>query len=144
MRSWADPTALNLHWTGKISGQCSRISSQSRKDRKEHKLKLFINFVSHSIYQLIADCLDYEDAIVTMHNTFVKPKDKVFARHCLATRKQQARESIDIFIQALRQPGKDCDFYAVSAEINRDDCIRGRIYRRIELPNYPPMAAGKH
>ena len=66
------------------------------------KLKLLINFVSHSNYQLFSEYNTYDEAIRTLRTTFVKPKNFVFARYRLATRKQQPGESIDQFVQSLK------------------------------------------
>lgn len=55
---------------------------------------------------------------------YVKPKNEVFARHLLATRRQESSESLDAYLQALKSLGKDCNFQAVTANQNRDDYIR--------------------
>jgi len=48
----------------------------------------------------------------------------VFARHILATRKQQVGESLQQFLHALKVLSKDCSFEAVSAEKYREDLVR--------------------
>ncbi|KAL0859991.1 hypothetical protein ABMA27_010306 [Loxostege sticticalis] len=42
----------------------------------------------------------------------------------LATRKQCPNENIDLYLQALKQLSKDCDFAAVDAETNKNDNVR--------------------
>ena len=40
----------------------------------------------------------------------------LLARHVLATRRQDAGESLDQYLQVLKRLSKDCNFEAVSAE----------------------------
>ncbi|KAL0860127.1 hypothetical protein ABMA27_010434 [Loxostege sticticalis] len=42
----------------------------------------------------------------------------------LATRKQCPNENIDLYLQALKQLSKDCDFAAVDTETNKNDNVR--------------------
>ncbi|XP_046975359.1 uncharacterized protein LOC124541487 [Vanessa cardui] len=46
------------------------------------------------------------------------------SRHALATRKQGIEESIDNYLQALKQLAKECNFRNVDAETNKNDNIR--------------------
>ncbi|KAK3777055.1 hypothetical protein RRG08_008903 [Elysia crispata] len=55
---------------------------------------------------------------------YVKPGNEIFARHILATTKQEAGQTMDQFLQKLKGLSKDCNFQAVSAEKNRQDAIR--------------------
>lgn len=54
---------------------------------------------------------------------FVKPINKVFARHMLFTRIQQPNESIDRYLKSLKPLSHDCQFKAVTAETNCDDFV---------------------
>ena len=48
----------------------------------EHtKLHILINLISFHVYQHIADINDYERAIQTLKNLYVKPKNVITARH---------------------------------------------------------------
>ncbi|KAJ0178188.1 hypothetical protein K1T71_006011 [Dendrolimus kikuchii] len=87
-------------------------------------LDLLINHVSSNIYTYIAECTDYSQAMNILSKLFTKPKNIVYARFALATRKQQCEESLDTFLQILKQLSKDCDFKSVDANTNRDDYIR--------------------
>ena len=86
--------------------------------------KVLVNFLSFSIYEFISECTTYKQAINTLKNLYVKPKNEVFARFMLLTRKQDENESIDQYLQSLKALSKECNFKAVSAEDNRDDLIR--------------------
>ncbi|VDP83429.1 unnamed protein product [Echinostoma caproni] len=55
---------------------------------------------------------------------YIKPKNEVFARHVLATAKQENGRPIDQFIPKLRSLAVDCNFLSVSAEKHRDEAIR--------------------
>ena len=45
-------------------------------------------------------------------------------RHQLATRKQKPGESLDEFLEELKKLSKNCNFFAVSAEVYRSEMIR--------------------
>ena len=64
----------------------------------------------------------------------MKPKNEVFARHVLSSRKQQAGESIDEYLQELRDLSQDCCFKAVSAEDYRDQFIRDSFISGLASP----------
>ena len=97
---------------------------RSIEERQPDKLNILINYVSSRVYEFIADCSDYDSAIASLVNLYVKPKNEVFARHILATRKQQSGESLDGFLQALKQLSNDCNFKSVSAEQYKEEAIR--------------------
>ncbi|XP_047518905.1 uncharacterized protein LOC125058798 [Pieris napi] len=88
------------------------------------KFQLLINHISPNIYTYISEATNYEEAITILQKLYVKPKNLIFARHMLATRKQRPEESIDIYLQALKLLSKDCDFAAVDAESNKNDSVR--------------------
>ena len=60
-------------------------------------LRALINCVSPTVYELIEDCTTYESAISKLESVYVKVPNEIFARHILATRRQQPSESIDDF-----------------------------------------------
>ena len=55
---------------------------------------------------------------------YVKPKNEIFARHLLATRKQQSGENLDEFMQALKQLANDCNIKSVTANHYKEEAIR--------------------
>lgn len=89
------------------------------------KLRLLVNHISPTVYEYIINCSTYTSAIFTLEKIYVKPISEIYARHKLTTRIQQAGESIDQFIQALKLLAKECNFKSVSAEENENDSIRG-------------------
>ena len=53
----------------------------------------------------------------------MKPANEIFARHLLATRKQQSNETLDEFLQSLKILSRDCNFKNVDAVIYHDECV---------------------
>ena len=89
-----------------------------------NKLGLLTNFVSPKIYQTISECVTYDSAISVLRSQYIKPKNEVFARHRLATCRQQVGESLDKYFQALKTLSKDCNFRAVTAAQYCEESIR--------------------
>ena len=55
---------------------------------------------------------------------YIKPGNEIFARHRLTIRKQNPGESIDEFLQSLRNFAKDCNFKAVNKGTYCEESIR--------------------
>uniref|UniRef100_A0A6P7H9Z6 Uncharacterized protein LOC114348048 n=1 Tax=Diabrotica virgifera virgifera TaxID=50390 RepID=A0A6P7H9Z6_DIAVI len=66
----------------------------------------------------------YISAIKILKELYIKPTNEIYARHILATRKQQINESIDQYAQQLKLLAKNCNFKAVSSEENKNGYIR--------------------
>ena len=84
---------------------CETQKPTSIKDRL--KLKLLINLLSPAIYKRLCDIHDYGTAMNSLEEIFVKPKNSLFCRHLLATRRQQTDESVDQYLQSLKRLAKD-------------------------------------
>ena len=54
--------------------------------------------MSHSVYDYVEDCTDYNSVVATLEKVYVKTPNKIFARHLLATRRQQSGEFLDEFL----------------------------------------------
>ena len=89
-----------------------------------NKLSLLCNCISSEVYSLVEEAHSYEDAIITLKRLYIKPVNTVYARHLLATCKQQPHQSIDEYLQKLKSLAKDCQFAAVTAQDHRDESIR--------------------
>ncbi|XP_067030897.1 uncharacterized protein [Acropora muricata] len=96
------------------------------------KLAVLSNFVSPSIFQHIEDCTDYETSIETLQTMFINPKNEIFARHLLATRKQAPTETLDEYLQALKTLRKDCNFKNVTAAQYCEESIRDAFISRLQ------------
>ena len=105
-----------------LEAVCETQQPTSLTDRL--KLKLLINLLSPAIFKHLSEIHDYSTAMNVLEEIFVKPKNSVFCRHLLATRRQQTDESVDQYLQSLKRLAKDCDFQAVTATQARDEYIR--------------------
>ncbi|XP_050503533.1 uncharacterized protein LOC126882603 [Diabrotica virgifera virgifera] len=124
-RFHADPNSSRssqewMHWKATFENFISSVVDVSEED----KFKLLVNYVSNNIYELISDCRKYSEAKSILEAVFVKPKNEIFSRHILMTKKQQAGENIDQYVQHVKGLSKDCNFLTVSADQNREDYIR--------------------
>ena len=97
------------HWIKTFEHYCE-VLPQTGLD----KLKILANHLSPDVFDYISDKTEYDAAIQTLKDLYVKPTNEVFARHLLATRRQQNGESIDEFLQALKTLSKDCNFKDVN------------------------------
>ncbi|XP_055877138.1 uncharacterized protein LOC129924677 [Biomphalaria glabrata] len=73
---------------------------------------------------MILDKETFDEAIQTLNSIYIQPKNEVFARHRLATCKQEQGQTIDAYMQKLIILSKDCNFKAVTAEQHREEAIR--------------------
>ena len=86
-----------------------------------NKLDVLTKFLSCTVYEHIDGCQKYDDAIRILDNLYsLKGPDEVFARHLLATAKQQPGHSLKEFLQELRRLSKNRNFRAVSQKEHRD------------------------
>ena len=115
------PTASKewTHWFRTFSNFLTAI-----EEHHPDKLNMLINYIDHNVYDYISECSNYESAIEILKNLYVKPKNVVFARHLLATRKQKSGETIDEYLQALKELSKDCNFTAVDATTYQNEAVR--------------------
>ena len=59
-----------------------------------------------------------------LQDLYVKPTNEVYARHLLATRRQQPAETLDEYLQALKTLSKDCNYRSTIAVLYREESIR--------------------
>ena len=72
----------------------------------------------------------FDGIIAALNAAYVKKTNNVYARHLLASRRQQPGESVTEYAQALKNLAKECLFTAVTAskyraELTRDAFING-------------------
>ena len=107
------------HWFRTFKNFLSSV-----EQHEPNKLDTLINYIAPSVYEYIADTTSYDAAVEILEKLYVRPKNEVYARHLLAGRRQQPGETLDEFLQALKQLGKDCNYKAVTAEQYREESIR--------------------
>ena len=89
----------------------------------EDKLKCLIAHISKDVYDYVSECRTYEEAIQTLERLYVKSCNIIFARHLLMTCKQQQEQSLDDYLQKLKQLAKDCNYRLGSADACRSEAI---------------------
>ncbi|XP_024885915.1 uncharacterized protein LOC112463647 [Temnothorax curvispinosus] len=120
-----EPTSISAdqkwtHWKRTFSNFLSHI-----KDVPEaSKCQLLTNHIAPNVYQYISEAGTFAEAIDVLDSLYIKPRNEIYARHCLATRRQHAGESVDQYLQVLKQMSKDCNFKNVTAEQNKNEYIR--------------------
>ncbi|XP_050507148.1 uncharacterized protein LOC126884884 [Diabrotica virgifera virgifera] len=125
----ADPNSQTAakefkHWYETFKNFLESNKSIEKSLEDKDKYMLLINFVSHSVYDYISEAKTYISAIKILEELYIKPTNEIYARHILATRKQQINESIDQYAQQLKLLAKNCNFKAVSSDENKNDYIR--------------------
>ncbi|XP_014782115.1 uncharacterized protein LOC106877681 [Octopus bimaculoides] len=131
-----DPNSTNAdktfnHWFRSFTNFIDSLLGQ--EGRIIDKLNLLIIYVELNVYKFISEAKNYEQAVNTLKNMYIKPKNIVMARRLLATRKQKPGESVDQFLNKLKILAKDCDFVAVSAEQYRSEMIRDAFINGLTL-----------
>ena len=71
-----------------------------------------------------------KSAIAALQNLFVKSKNEIYARHTLATAKQDTGESVDEFIWRINKLSQNSDFTTVNNQeykdhVKRDSFVNG-------------------
>ena len=123
----ADPSSTDAadhwtHWKKTFDNFIKALNSD--QNQSLDKLALLTNLVSPNIHRFISQCSTFEESIQRLTSLFIKPKNEIFARYLLATRKQLADETLDQFLEALKQLSSDCNFADVTAAVNQENSIR--------------------
>ena len=108
------------HWHRTFTSYLGSIDNVT----EDQKLNILINHVDSTTYEYISEAENYASAIETLKKVFVRPSNEVFARHLLATSKQQSGETIDQYFQRLKRLSLDCKFADVTAATYREETIR--------------------
>ncbi|XP_015767631.1 PREDICTED: uncharacterized protein LOC107346353 [Acropora digitifera] len=123
-RFCTDPSSVGaskswIHWRRTFENFLAVLAQEGLD-----KFGVLTNFISPTVFEYVEECADYESAIATLHNIYVKPTNEIYARHELATRRQQAGESLDEYLQALEILSKECNFKPVTATEYCEEYIR--------------------
>ena len=111
-----------LHWLMTFENFVAAILTA--RDAEVNKLHVFINYVTSDVFQLFWEVESYEKAIALLKTLYIKTPNEIFARHKVATRKQQTGETLDEYLQELKFLSKDCNFRQASAMEHRDEAVR--------------------
>ncbi|XP_020901303.1 uncharacterized protein LOC110239892 [Exaiptasia diaphana] len=120
----ADPSSAGaskswIHWCRTFENFLAVLTEEDLD-----KFGVLTNFISPTVFEYVEGCTDYKSAIEALQNIYVKPTNEIYARHLLATRRQQAGESLDEYLQSLKTLSKECNFKPVTATEYRDEYIR--------------------
>ncbi len=116
-----------VHWIRTFENFISVLPAEGL-----NKLQVLTNYVSPRIFEYIGNCDSYDDTLATLKYLYIKPTNEMFARHMLATRRQQSGETLDGFLQALKTLGKDCNFKDVTATVYRDEAVCDAFIRGLQ------------
>ena len=120
-----------LHWKMTFDNFIATYVGE-RALTDEQKLATLTNCISANVYSYISSSANFDAALNTLKDIYVKPKNEVYVRHCLATRKQQEGETVDQFMHALDVLSKECTFINVDANAYRDEYVRDSFIRGIQ------------
>lgn len=101
------------------------LAEEGSKATEEIKLKVLINHISPTTYNIIRDCTKHTEVVTLLNNTFKKRKNVLLARHQLTSRKQQPGESVAEYCRALTSLAHDCHFKEVSGDEHQNQAVRG-------------------
>ena len=123
-RFCTDPSSVGaskswIHWRRTFENFLAVLAQEGLD-----KFGVLTNFISPTVFEYVEECADYESAIATLHNIYVKPTNEIYARHQLATRRQQAGESLYEYLQALKILSKECNSKPVTATEYCEEYIR--------------------
>ena len=79
------------------------VLDASRADgQPTDRLKALVNCVSYQVYEYIEEATAYDTPIATLRGLLSKAPNEVFARHLLATAKQEPGHTLDEFLLSLQ------------------------------------------
>ncbi|XP_018403046.1 PREDICTED: uncharacterized protein LOC108779970 [Cyphomyrmex costatus] len=119
------------HWKRTFLNFLSKFGDAT----EENKLQLLTNYLAPEVYQHVSESSTYESAIDVLESLYVKPRNEIYARHCLTTRRQLTDESVDQYLQILKQLSKDCNFKNVTAEQSKNEYIRDAFISGLSCPH---------
>ena len=89
-RFGADPSGPGaskawIHWRRTFENFLSVLPAEGLD-----KFGVLTNFVSPAVFEYIEECSTFKSALESLQNIYVKPTNEIYARHILATRRQQS------------------------------------------------------
>ena len=101
------------HWFKTFENYIEVLDASLAEERRIDRLKALVNSVSHQVFEYIEESAAYEAAIAKLQDLYIKVPNEVFARHLLATTKQQSGQTLE-FLLSLQKLARDCNFRTVS------------------------------
>ena len=146
MDRFMQPSQLNLdagsssapkewsHWLKAFENYVEVLDASRADEQPTDRLKALVNCVSYQVYEYIEEATTYDTAIGTLRNLFSKAPNEVFARHLLATAKQEPGRILDEFLLSLQKLAQDCNFRAVTGVRNKQEMIRDAFINGLPSP----------
>ena len=136
-----DPTAPDArkkftHWLRTFTNYAAKLAET------DSKLDALINSIGHDPYSMIETAATYDDALTILKQNYQKPVNQIYARHRLATRKQNPEESLDDYLRELKLLSGDCNFTAVTAQVYTAEAIRDAFIAGLQS-KYQAEASGE-
>ena len=91
--------------------------------------------MSSEVFSFVDNETTYDGAMAKLIKLYAKSKNIIYARHKLATRRQQPGESVPEFAEELIVLAKQCDFKAVSAEDHVAEAVRDAFISGLSSPD---------
>ena len=82
-----------------------------------------MNFITPTVHSYVSEKKTYTAVIQALRNLYDKTPNPIYARHLLATTKQQPHQSLDEYMRTLQTLAKDCQYKPVSADEYRNESI---------------------
>jgi len=96
-------TELWKHWKKTFDNFIDQLEEERTEGSQElNKLCLLTNLTSADLFEFVEGCTNFDAAINTFEGFFVKTHSELFARHLLATRRQQPGETLNELFQELQ------------------------------------------
>jgi len=100
--------------------KCDQIARAQDGDAPDN-LRMLFAYISADVYEVIKNCADNEATLSKPKRVYVKSPNAIFARHAMATRKQNPEESLQTFLNELLVLSKACNFEDVTAVVYRNE-----------------------
>ena len=107
------------HWlkTFLTSSEVTRRNADN--EPQLNKLSLLFNYVSHRIYLYIEESINYKDAKQMLDRIYLKPKNKILARHLLMITK---KKTINLLLNLL-EPLKNDQKIAIFKQLQPNNTV---------------------
>ena len=86
------------HWFKTFENYIEFLDASLAEERQIDRLKALVIIVSHQVFEYIKESATYAAAIAKLQNLYTKAPKEVFARHLLATAKQQSGQNLHEFL----------------------------------------------
>lgn len=114
--------------SAKGSGECwshwYRVFENFVAAESLDKLSLLRSHVSPRVLEYFSHCSSYADALQVLKDLYEKPVNEVLARHKLLSCKQKEFQSLEKYLNTLKELSKNCNFKAADVFNIQSDYIR--------------------